>query len=520
MKSNNILKTYLFNIGKFFAIAAAFVFLAVGAMQVKAQAVNLDQCANGKPSAHVQCIDNQWLNGDLNAAKSHYQEDQSVPYRNVITGLTAGQTYALTLQYDTTKGGKHAIDYLTTYNQTETNADPCNDVTGCSLVQVAQQIPIDLNVTKGQDQILGTSDDITQIPGYFYISGTNEAGIHPTTLSGYTLTGSYAGDSSTSITVTFTPTQSTVVLTWSGHIASRLGAVHTVVTGGSVNTGNGWGIDNSAINIPGSPYHMRNTDFFNNTTNTKIGIGQTDKQLAVTAVIFPAKVFVFKQLNVLTGDQDPNFPFTFNTVTPNGSFSLVDDHSGNILGAGDTLPTIAQFNAITGDPAYANDFSVINLIGPFPTTGSVTEAPVAGINPQVVCTAVQAGGGSTSGATVTPMSITATATVNWTLNEANLVYCVYKNTNATVTAATASVSGKVTTKSGKGIKGATVTVADIQTGKTVSAKTDAKGNYTISKLEEGDFFTISVSAAGYTFSPASVTRTLNNDETQNFTANQ
>ena len=44
-----------------------------------------------------------------------------------------------------------------------------------------------------------------------------------------------------SVTVTFTTTESTVLIAWGGHIASQID----------------WGVGNSASAISGSPYHMR-----------------------------------------------------------------------------------------------------------------------------------------------------------------------------------------------------------------------------------------------------------------------
>ena len=58
---------------------------------------------------------------------------------------------------------------------------------------------MDANVTEGQDQILGTSDDITQIPGVFTCYGCTI-----TLLSPYTVSGSYATSSSTSLVISFT----------------------------------------------------------------------------------------------------------------------------------------------------------------------------------------------------------------------------------------------------------------------------------------------------------------------------
>src|SRR5215813_12488538 len=64
---------------------------------------NLDTCANGPSSAPVFCTGANWDNGNLNGSKSHYLEGQSVPYRAVLSNLIAGNTYTLTIEYDTTQ---------------------------------------------------------------------------------------------------------------------------------------------------------------------------------------------------------------------------------------------------------------------------------------------------------------------------------------------------------------------------------------------------------------------------------
>src|SRR5258706_10060878 len=113
---------------------------------------NIDQCANGQaatapPAVLLPCTGNNWKNGDLNANNSQYVEGDSVSYRAVYTAA-ASSVVNLTISYDTTKSGKHAIDYLTTYDRTNTTGnDPCNGVTGvsCSSHDVAT-IPIDPDI--------------------------------------------------------------------------------------------------------------------------------------------------------------------------------------------------------------------------------------------------------------------------------------------------------------------------------------------------------------------------------------
>ena len=41
--------------------------------------------------------DEAWVNGNINASKSHYSEDELVPVRYEFTGLTVGQTYTISI---------------------------------------------------------------------------------------------------------------------------------------------------------------------------------------------------------------------------------------------------------------------------------------------------------------------------------------------------------------------------------------------------------------------------------------
>ena len=136
---------------------------------------DLDQCANGQVSAPVPCTLAAWQNGNVNQNQAHYREGDSVPYRMKFDQLTIGGTNTLTISYDTTKNGKHALDYLTTYDRTENvGNNPCSGVQGCSLaVKTTFPIPLDPKVAAGQNQIPADGDDITQIPGVFTLFGGN-----------------------------------------------------------------------------------------------------------------------------------------------------------------------------------------------------------------------------------------------------------------------------------------------------------------------------------------------------------
>ena len=56
------------------------------------------------------------MNGNLGASKSSYFEGDSIPYRMTFDNLSLA-SHTVTIEWDTTKSDKHAIDYLTSFNQ-------------------------------------------------------------------------------------------------------------------------------------------------------------------------------------------------------------------------------------------------------------------------------------------------------------------------------------------------------------------------------------------------------------------
>ena len=208
-------------------VAALLVLTAAAAISAGSasganQAANLDQCANGEISAPQSCPPG-WQNGDLNSNNSHYREGDSVPFRATLTNLSLG-THTLVIQYDTLAGGKHAYDYLTSYNRTVTSADPCAGVSPCS-PGTSGAIPTDATLAF-------SNPFSTQLPGAISIWNGAVAGV------------SYGASDAAgqrSLTITFTASAPTAVLAWGGHVASQID----------------WGVGNSASAISGSPYHNR-----------------------------------------------------------------------------------------------------------------------------------------------------------------------------------------------------------------------------------------------------------------------
>src|SRR6266545_3963413 len=145
------------------SVIAACTFGITVAAQTGNPAANIDDCANGPFSAPSDCtLASSWGNGNLNAAKAHYLEGDSIPFRLLFTNLSTGESHTITIAWDTSKDGLHAFDYLTGFDRTETTANPCVGIGGCSLAgpKDTENIPGDPNITAQ----LGPGH---QIPGVF-----------------------------------------------------------------------------------------------------------------------------------------------------------------------------------------------------------------------------------------------------------------------------------------------------------------------------------------------------------------
>ena len=241
------------------------------------EGIALEQCAN-KDHDCTTPDSSSWQKGSLNKMNSLYAEGDSVPYRVAFSDLTPGETYLVTIEWDWLKQGKHAIDYLTSYTRTETNAVACNAAFCGSDTAATVAIPSD-----------GTLGSVPQVAGNFSLYGasftpqgtsitdpslgnlcTTDPCSTPSNPSGYTeITGSEA--SQKRITVYFTATNEVVALAWGGHIASQVD----------------WGEGMSASSIEGAPYHMRVVDF-RCSDSTNCSSGSMDVSMNVSALSVPS----------------------------------------------------------------------------------------------------------------------------------------------------------------------------------------------------------------------------------------
>lgn len=322
-----------------------------------------------------------WTNGNLNKNNSTYTEGDAVVHRLWLTGLTPG-THTVQITYQTTKGGKHAYDYLMSWNYSEgwiPLSNLCDGITGCTgWAQSTYPFPIDSNA-------------VNQIAGNMTVfNGTI------TSMSGYTLAGLYSGDSDTSLTITFNTSSDQVFLVWGGHVASVLD----------------WGAGNSASNISGAPYHMKVTKF------DGAAIGNRDNQVMTEALVPPAQLVIIKDA---IPDYQRVFTYTATTnaptpLTPN-PFYLQDYITG-------TIPNNITFPGL--------------LDGVYTITESIAPG-TSWLLVEVNCTAIK----RSTGASITPNPnvnlFTKTLSVNLTLDKA--VTCTFVNQGGTTAIQLSSFSG-------------------------------------------------------------------------------
>lgn len=408
---------------------------------------DLDQCGNGPFSNPSPCSGSNWQNGNVGQSQGHYYEGDSIPYRIKFDNLDTGGSnpHSLTIEWDTTQGGKHAIDYVTTYNRTEfIGNNPCSGVVPACGPATTFPIPLDPNVS---------SAGVTQIGGQVFTMW----GATITSVSAYTLSGSYLGNSATRITINFTANQANPVLAWSGHIADRQ---DWATMGGS------------ASDISGSPYHTRLIDLDG-------GGGNQDRSLSNVAVRLNSKIVIIKQASPET-----TMPFGFTaTGLSLPSFSLIDDGTDN-----DATPNNISFNNLLA-PSLSGSFTVM-------------ESPSGGFYSlqSINCTV-------SSGGTSTFLSSVGTRTSSITLQYGDTVTCTFNN-NVT-TAAGVSASGRITDKNGNGLPRVKIFIQNTSTLDTQTTYSNQFGNYQFDGLPAGEFYTVTVLSKKYVFEQNSQGMTLN-----------
>ena len=249
--------------------------------------------APSNPSANIDQWTNSgksWQNGNLNPQNSDYREDDVVPYRIQLGNLTIGDSYTLRIEWDTTKDSKHVIDFLKTYKSTETDANPCLGQSCSGDPTSTLGIPIDprINTAAG---LHPTLDYLSTDPDYQFSmwGGSLTAAGTPFLTVGTYSEGVYSNTTTTAIDITFTANAADALLSWGGHISTH----------------SDWGIGETAVDVPGSPYHM-NIATFLDSNGTSLGSGAQDRSLKLDG--YASRLTIIKQGDPV--DSSTLFPFT------------------------------------------------------------------------------------------------------------------------------------------------------------------------------------------------------------------
>ena len=324
------------NLQKIFATIALFamvfspfanVQLAKAAPQGGGASADLDQAENGGVgNTPINPVD--WVNGNVNQSKGHYSEGESIPYRMLLEGLTVGVPATLIIGFDVKKSNKFAIDYITSNNRIAETVDPCDDIPAVCSGAPSHTLAIPAPAYSGNINGFGAADVLSSFNDLVTDEGSQVMKIWNGTLNTitYSKQANLSGDEDAQVTVVFTPSDTEAVISWGGHISSSLDYP-----------------GESAINIPGSPYHTR-------LVSINGAGGNQDRSLSASAVEYPGNLIVIKE--VIGGTKTAN-QFTINvsastTATPN-SFS------GDTEGTGVT---------ITVPNNGSSNYSVVEVVDP------------------------------------------------------------------------------------------------------------------------------------------------------------
>ena len=277
--------------------------------------VSFQQCANGTAAPH-SC---DWINGDVGHNNSVYSEGMSLPQRLLLTSITptAGNHHSLVFDSAWTKAGKHAFDWITSYDQAAAAATfygipftSLNECTGlgatCTAIRSGSNY-IDIDVPDDAFSSSAGGSTQTRINQYESRFGNRTVRLWGSGLTGGGLTLSHpAGNDTGDTDITWT-------LTWTGasNVLLEFGA-HIARSGGDT----GWGSGTGAASINGSPYHV-SLDSLDNSS-----LGSQDNQMKSDVLTPPTNIKVVK---VLSPSSDPGlFDLQIDGQTKSGSSGVGD----------------------------------------------------------------------------------------------------------------------------------------------------------------------------------------------------
>jgi uncharacterized repeat protein (TIGR01451 family) len=249
----------------------------------------------------------EWINGILQASNSRYYECMSVPQRTILANIipTTGGEHTFAFGHQATKGGIHAYDWLTAYNQG--NIPPlafnaCGPQIGnnpdfaavcgnlhSSGYSILVDAPDDPFVSKDGS----TQDRIDAYEAQFGKRQIKIYGDQPFAGAGLTLShnvdpGEDDGDSYIEYVLTWTSNSTQILIEMAGHLS---------MSGSTISNPIAWGPYIGASHVSGGPYHFRLGDLDGGS------LGQQDNQIMGATIVPPlVSTVVAHKFNDLNGD--------------------------------------------------------------------------------------------------------------------------------------------------------------------------------------------------------------------------
>lgn len=188
-------------------------------------------------------------------------------------------------------------------------------------------------------------------------------------------------------------------------------------------------------------------------------------------------ITIIKQITTLAGGTASTTPFTYTASNlSQGTFQLVDNDSPP---ADRYVETASFFTQATNDVSVTEDFS----------TGWQLQS--------ITCTETMSDG--TTGILNTTVDL-GTKSANIVVDSGESVTCTFASQQLAPTAAPISLSGRVVTDSGKGIRGVTVSLQNAATGEILTSSTNTFGSFSFDNLPAGGFYVVWVDdTRRYTF---------------------
>ena len=320
-----------------------------------------------------QNTDEEWSTGSINSSNSSYAEGDSVPYRYEFRDVPAGAYLHFDIEYEFSRAGKKAFDFLTDVKRTEGTiidsltgglfSDPASPLTtltetDCNFTALA--IPDDLNISTDNIVITGEGTQYFTICGDFTSAAVSAGPTHP------------AGDGEKVITLRIQANPAgldlqELAVAWGGHLA--------------IGDASNWGAGNGAGSISGAPFHQNGGGFLdvngNGTQDSpddkSIGSGDRSIQVGALATATPTPTNTVQATSTTT-----NTP----TATP------TDTATNTPTATATDTATATATNTATATPTDTATATATNTATATPTdTATATATNTATATPTDTATA-------------------------------------------------------------------------------------------------------------------------------------